>query len=110
MRRDSRSTTSTTRGSLSHLAAHDSANVDGSTSSSSIAQPSAFETIFEVTTTTSPSSNGAPDTEDLQRHPSVADRLEELDDRRVHRARVREVGGVRTADLDHGPRARQSIR
>ena len=58
MRVDSRSTTSTTRASLSHRAAHDAANADGSTSASSIAQPSAFDTIFDVTTTTSPSSSG----------------------------------------------------
>ena len=55
MRRDSRSTSSTTRGSLSHFAAHSVANPDGVTSSSSTVRPSALDTIFDVTTSTSPS-------------------------------------------------------
>jgi hypothetical protein len=59
IRTDSLSTTSTTRASLSHCRAHSLANVDGSTSASSIAQPSAFDTIFDVTTTTSPSTSNA---------------------------------------------------
>ena len=58
-RLDSRSTISVTAGSLSHVADQATANGDGSTSASSIVRPSALETIFEVTTTTSPSSSGS---------------------------------------------------
>ncbi len=59
MRTASRSTTSTTRGSLSQRVANSIANGDGSMPSSSTTAPSAFDTTFEVTTTMSPSRNAA---------------------------------------------------
>ena len=58
MRFDSRSTTSVTAGSLSHGNDQSIANCDGTTSASSTSLPSAFDTIFDVTTTTSPSAMG----------------------------------------------------
>ena len=60
MRFDSRSTTSIWRASFSNSRAYDSANGDGVTVSRSTMRPSAFETIFCVTTSTSPSSIATP--------------------------------------------------
>ncbi len=55
----SRSTRSTTLASLSHRAAHAAAKSDGWTVESSTVRPSALDTIFDVTTTTSPSASDA---------------------------------------------------
>ena len=54
-RRDSDSTISTSRGSLAMAAPSFSASADGVTPATSTARPSAFETIFCATTSTSPS-------------------------------------------------------
>ena len=56
MRVLSRRISSTSRGSFSVSAARRSASADGVTVSSDTTRPSAFETIFCVTTTTSPDS------------------------------------------------------
>jgi len=58
MRFASRRTISVTAGSLSHSVDQSSANWEGVTSASSTTHPSAFDTIFDVTTTTSPSCSG----------------------------------------------------
>ena len=61
MRFASRSTTSMTAGSLSHGRRPLRWRTgDGSTSASSTVRPSALDTIFDVTTTTSPSASGVP--------------------------------------------------
>ena len=58
---DSRSTSSTCRGSLPQRSAHSRANGVGSTDASSTSRPSALETTFCVTTTTSASASASSD-------------------------------------------------